>query len=250
MLLRSELYKDETRSFTGKNNLTYTIPNTIDAIGRELLINGVFEKPTISLIKNLLLPGETFFDVGANIGAICIAVARDMELQIHAFEPNLDVFEYLKVNISENGITANLNNKAVYSTDGIDVKFYPVEGQFGHSSLSPTYDHQSHYLVQTISIDSYCERNGIEQIDVLKIDVQGFETEVLKGCATLFSKKKITNIIFEFEDWADDVTQSGKGSSQELLRSFGYKIFTLDNKEVKENITRGSKMLWAKLPSV
>ncbi len=48
------------------------------------------------------------------------------------------------------------------------------------------------------TLDFYCENNGIETIDFLKIDVEGFELNVLKGGARMLKNKKIGMIQFEF----------------------------------------------------
>lgn len=247
-LLKRELNKKYPVEFVGKNKIHFTIPNTIDAIGKELFINGIFEIKTINVIKGLLKENSSFFDVGANIGAICLPLAKTSKAKIHVFEPSKEVFKYLQLNVQNNKVmNIILNNYAVHSRDGIDVDFYPVEDKYGHSSLAPTYKDQLHYPVKTVSLDAYCQRNNISKIDVLKIDVQGFEIEVLHGCRYLIKNRAIDNIIFEFEDWAEGNTEFKAGGSQEFLLSNGFEIFDLNNKKLESKITSGSQMLWAKL---
>ena len=246
-LLRHSLNKKEPVEFIGKNKISYTLPNTMDHIGKELFIKGIYETETINIIKKLLHKRTVFFDVGANIGAISVPVSKFFSGEIHVFEPSRSIFKFLEINVVNNGIkNILLNNTAVYSADGNEIDFFSVDENYGGSSLAQTYSDQPHYRVKTVSIDAYCKRNNISRINVLKIDVQGFEIEVLKGCQSLLKNKAIDNIIFEFEIWAERNARFPIGAAQDFLLSMGYEIFTFKNKKIEKVINTGYRMLWAK----
>lgn len=247
LILQHSLNVNEAVTFIGKNNISYTLPNTIDHISKELFIKGIYEKQTVALIKSLLHEGTVFFDVGANIGAVCVPIAKSFTGTIHVFEPSINIFEFLQTNVKNNGVkNIVLNNTAVHSIDNNEIDFYSVKENYGGSSLAQTYTGQPHYSVKAVSLDGYCKRNNINQIAVLKIDVQGFEIEVLKGCKIMLENKAIDNIIFEFEVWAERNAGFKVGEAQEYLLSLGYEIYTLKNKKIETIINSGYQMLWAK----
>lgn len=246
-LLKDRLNKNDSIEFRGKNKVHYRIPNTIENVGKELFINGIYEVKTIKAIKRLLNNSSIFFDVGANIGAISLPLAKTTHANIHAFEPSRSIFQFLKMNVHKNGIkNITLNNCAVHSKNDADIEFFAVEEKYGNSSLAPTFIQQPHYSVKTVSLDAYCTRHAITEIDVLKVDVQGFEIEVLKGCRSLLKRKAIKNIFFEFEGWAEANAKFETGASQDFLLENEYEIFTLKNKKLEAKLESGSLMLWAK----
>jgi hypothetical protein len=83
----------------------------------------------------------------------------------------------------------------------------------------------------------------------MKIDVQGFEIEVLKGCHQMLAQRTIKNILFEFEGWAETNANFGAGRAQEYLVKMGYELYTLKNKKLEKIVRSGSEMIWAKLVS-
>jgi FkbM family methyltransferase len=246
LALKKALDKEFPISFRGKNELLYTIPNTIENIGKELFINGVYEAGTIKLIRKLLNDQAVFFDIGANIGAISLPLAKQTSASIHAFEPSAFIFDYLKKNVENNHITSILiNNVAVHSVHNSQLDFFAADIKYGKSTMVPSYS-QTSYPVNTVNLDEYCNEKEISTIDVLKIDVQGFELNVFKGCEALLKRKAIGNIIFEFEDWAETDAGFGEGSSQLYLIDNGYEIFTLRNERIRNIVKNGSHMFWAK----
>jgi FkbM family methyltransferase len=241
------LIKEGPLAIKGRKNIVYHIPNTIDNIGKELFIKGVYEKITIDLVTGLLKEGDLFFDVGANIGAISVPVAKFTNADVHAFEPSKRTFQFLKKNMEVNHLTKmTLNEKAVNMNDGGEAMFYDVPHNYGGSALIQTYGEQPHYLVKTVSIDDYCKRNDIQSIQVMKIDVQGFEIEVLKGCHQMLAQRTIKNILFEFEGWAETNANFGAGRAQEYLVEMGYELYTLKDRKLGNIIRSGSEMIWAK----
>src|SRR5262249_39257903 len=51
--------------------------------------------------------------------------------------------------------------------------------------------------VPVVNLDQYCADRGLEHVDILKIDVEGFELDVLRGCSRLVREGRIANIVFE-----------------------------------------------------
>ena len=160
------------------------------------------------------------FDVGANQGQ---SIERFKKLFpqaiIHSFEPI--EFEFKKLNEkyqNQNNIT--LNNCA--AGDKEEVKDLYITAKTENTSFNKLRKN-SQWLKQRskqfntsedgytkniqkskiITLDSYCKKNSIESIDILKIDTQGYEDKVLQGCREIFNKSIVKAV--ETEIMFDDV---------------------------------------------
>jgi hypothetical protein len=78
------------------------------------------------------------------------------------------------------------------------------------------------------TLDSILAREGIDEVDALKVDVEGFEGQVFEGAAKLLARSKAPLIIFEFCDWAERRAQKRPiGYAQRFLLDLGYSIYRL-----------------------
>lgn len=146
------------------------------------------------------------FDVGANIGQSIEGYRRLFpECKITSFEPLPDCFGTL---VRQFGGTdgISLENLALAETEGVRT-FYSTRCKSASSLLEPdpiirkksvkgNYDYDK-IEVKTGTLDSYCKRNGVTEIDILKIDVQGAELSVLKGADSLLKNGAIRLIYSE-----------------------------------------------------
>lgn len=222
------------------------MPNTIESLGKELLINGIYEKKLVRFFKDHMESGDVYFDVGANIGAMGLPIARKKEaLQYYGFEASPDTFEYLRANFEKNKVAHHqLFNCLVHETNGQEYRFYQ-SSHYGKNSLAPTYS-KEYITVRSLSLDHFCEQTQIDIINWIKIDVQGFELYVFKGMKHLIQLKKIENIVFEFEYWAEEDADLEKGAAQQYLVDSGYELFDLSGSKLEKIITSGRAMIWAK----
>lgn len=183
-----------------------------DSIGTILERQLHFDDDSVlHLIRRLVEPGMTIVDVGANYGQFTLLAARLVgdDGQVHAFEPTSYSFRRLSENVHYlNGLgqRVHLNPTAVGDQNGHAVLYeFPPGGTATWNSLSSHTMHTQGRAVtpsQTenvavVTLDKYCLDHKIEQIDLLKIDVEGFEVEVLKGCQRLIQEKRIHRVIFE-----------------------------------------------------
>lgn len=246
LLAKSILNKKVPVTFYGKENIRYTIPNSLETVGKDLIINGIYEPKTISLIRPLLNNDDLFFDVGANIGAITLPIGKFTNAEVHAFEPSRLSYEFLEKNVRDNNLpNITTNRVAVHSLDGKQFSFYEAEEKYGNSSLSSIYNQQTEYKVDSITLDAYCKRNSITEIKVLKVDVQGYELDVLKGADALLKSKAIKYIIFEMEAWAETLAGHEAGASQIYLLEQGYTLYDMERNIRNEVIREGSAMFLA-----
>lgn len=150
--------------------------------GVSALINsrGLYDYNNMCLLKVLLKSGGVFFDIGANVGSYSLVASEQIEARIFAFEPHPSTFRLLKENLVLNGRNnVHANNAAVGSKEG-KVLF---TDEFG-SSLNHRVENEGvsgkFIEVDCLRIDEFCRKaNVLPQF--VKIDVEGFEYDVLAG---------------------------------------------------------------------
>ncbi|MEO6669115.1 MAG: FkbM family methyltransferase [Ferruginibacter sp.] len=229
----------------------YKLPNIKEDVGFDIYIDGVFEKETIELILEHLPPNAILVDMGANVGAISLPVCMQRkDIKAICIEASPRVYKYLEFNIAYNQAeNCTAINKAIMDTDGQTVNFYSPVDKFGKGSMSSLFTKEAE-LVDTISLDTLLEQKGIEKIDFIKVDIEGYEYYGFKGAKKLLSKANAPDILFEFIDIIEESANGIKaGSAQQLLLDYGYRLFSLTNNKKKKILlapqTVGNAMIFA-----
>lgn len=149
---------------------------------RALALYGEYCPDEAALLRQLVKPGETVIEVGANMGTHTISLARACAPGLlHAFEPQRRVFQVLCANLALNDIA---NVVAYPDASGEAAGFasipeinYSVTGNFGGVSLTETSEWSDSRTVRVTPIDAL----PLEACHLIKVDVEGWETAVLKG---------------------------------------------------------------------
>jgi FkbM family methyltransferase len=189
------------------------------------------------------------FDVGANIGQ-SIRLYRDNfpNCFITSFEPNPAIFSLLEKNWGDvSGIT--LNPIALANNIG-HASFYATRVPEASSLLEPTerliklssehkYDYKT-INVPTVTLDYYCQTRNISKIDILKLDVQGFELTVLHGAESLLREGKVTMIYSEVTFAETYMKQTPFIDLVSYLNKFNYDIW-----DIGSFLYTRSDRLWA-----
>lgn len=229
----------------GMYGCVYKLPNIKENIGFEVFINGIYEKDTTDLINKLLPQNGHFLDLGANIGSILIPLCiQRTDIKAIAIEAAPWIFDYLKSNIALNSLTnVMLLNNALLDRDNLDIEFFAPKDKFGKGSLSPVFTSFSE-KVMSRTVDSVVAEFSFEPVDLIKIDVEGYEYFVFNGAIRLLKSENAPYILFEFVDWAENSVATIKsGLAQEYLFSLNYRLFVLTKykiSEIKSPILKGS----------
>lgn len=165
------------------------------------------EKTLLKTIKKHLPNDPILFDVGANEGQYAsLAFSEIPGAIIYSFEPSLFAFSKLHQKLGDFK-NIHLFNIGLSNVKGVKKLYSSKEASVQSTFISRN---QSLFVedVSVTTLDSFCEENHIEHIDFLKIDVEGFELQVLLGAKRLLDQKKIDFIQFEF------------GNHQKLARHF------------------------------
>jgi FkbM family methyltransferase len=144
----------------------------------------------------------TLFDVGANDGAYLHFALEVLGEQVkaYAFEPQSASFEVLDKRFA-NEPRVELMRVAVGNAAGSADLFFGKEGETTASLNSNSTQGQAFSeIVRLTTIDEVCAARGIEHIDLLKIDTEGYEMEVLLGGSVMIETGRVSSIQFEFGD--------------------------------------------------
>ena len=164
-----------------------------------------FKEDAFEVQKEIMGKCETIFDIGANRGEI---TARYAELfpgaRIFAFEPFADSFQILELRFSADTRIACFQ-MAIADTDSKS-NLFVNKNVDTNSLLKPikmglSSDQQVKNVevieVDVCTIDTFCQKRNLNQIDILKLDIQGGELSALRGATDLLSKKRIGMIYTE-----------------------------------------------------
>ena len=178
---------------------------------------GTSEPATTALLSRYLRPGMVVLDIGAHIGEYTIRASELVGAsgQVHAFEPNPVMFRYLERNAARSPLDNIIVQQAAVADKQGKMEF-AIQSEPSISSLVPGADQLARAPVQTIAVpvqtlDAYCVEYGLEQVDFIKIDIEGAELLAFKGAKSLLSQAAgiAPAIYFEF--------------TERLMRPFGYR---------------------------
>lgn len=158
-----------------------------------------FSNGEYAFISNLLPSCKTVFDVGANIGEWALtALGVNPNIELHCFEPSQATFDkLLQKNFPQN---VALNRIGLSARRGYLTLNVVAAGSALNSIYKRAVFTQDAYTESILvdRVDNYCDSKGIEQIDFIKVDVEGHELEVFKGMRNLLDQGKVRAIQFEY----------------------------------------------------
>lgn len=147
------------------------------------------DQGSLPIILPYVPTSGTVFDVGAFIGDHTLAYANKVGRigEVHAFEPSAPAFECLLHNMK--GLPQVIVNNAALGADDRHVTMSTLaNGNEGMNYVGAS-NNEMHSIEQ-VSLDSYADQCELDHVDFIKIDVEGYELEVLKGAHRIIHKYK------------------------------------------------------------
>lgn len=192
------------------------------------------------LVKNWVREGGLLLDIGANAGQISLNAAhrahimRLQDFQCFAFEPNPYAVQVFRNNLELNEDLQKhitMIPKAVGAHGGFaDLYFNP--GHSGCGSLEIGDEFNSEIVkIPVCTVDDFISEQGLSHIDLMKIDVEGFEKSVLQGAEQTLKKHRPA-LIIEINRKMLQRHGSAPESLYEILRNLEYQLFMIVDESI------------------
>jgi FkbM family methyltransferase len=145
-------------------------------------------------------------DVGANAGIYSLAaLAVQSDATIHAFEPTPEIANRLRATAKLNGLQHLYVHEVAVSRRGGTATLKRFRGELGTNEgtnfVSEDGVDADGEKVRTVSLDEFCAERSIDNVDLLKVDIQGHEYAALQGAEQLIRTGRIHTIFIEL-NWA------------------------------------------------
>lgn len=152
---------------------------------------------------------KTVLDIGANSGVFSLAASAAGAKEVHAFEPIARICAILRMNIEVSQLD---NVTAWHCAVGQSDTFAEIQDPGGDAptSASLSIEFSKNHLstttptrIQVVAVDSWAEINGIHAIDLIKLDVEGYEEFALRGMAEIIRRDRpvvLIEVLNEFEE--------------------------------------------------
>ncbi len=199
--------------------------------GRLIATHKVFEPHVVDQIQAILQPGETFIDIGANIGFHSLVAAARVgpEGRVLAFEPHPLNCELLEKSIAANRYThLALHPMAVGDAAG-ELELLTT-GAYSNGRLVPggtPHEAANHYeKVPVVRLDDFLA--GIDRIDLIKMDIEGAEALAWRGMRGLLEKHRPVVLTEFFPDFLRLTSQIDPEAYLQLMMDSGYDLYPID----------------------
>ena len=178
---------------------------------------GLYDYNNMQLIQHLLRLAVTFMDIGGNIGSYALIASEQKLAKIHAFEPHPETFRLLQKNIELNHRSnVTLHSMALGSSEGA-VFLTDQSGSSVNHIVSGGLPLVGTIAVHCRRMDMLCKDFMISP-QIVKLDVEGFEYDVLQGFGAELSSIQV--LIIEMNGLSDERSH-GQQEIHSLLTSAG-----------------------------
>jgi FkbM family methyltransferase len=210
-----------------------------EGIDFSLWVTGIFERTTLEAYSAWIRDGAVVLDVGANIGAHTLPLARlaGASGKVFAFEPTIFAYEKLKKNISLNQqLAKRITCIQAMLTDSEGLNEAPTRL---YASWPLTQESELHRLhggklkeigtARVTTLDQLLDELEVGKIDFIKVDIDGYESRMFRGAENTLKRWKPI-ILMELAPY---VLKEASTSAEELIKivaNYGYSFYLLDGK--------------------
>lgn len=213
-------------------------------IDRNILIFGCYDNDLHQAFERLIKPGMVCMDVGANLGEMALHMASltGPTGAVYAFEPVAPVFERLRVHVERNKLQQVVRVLPLALSDQTgSCEIAYAASQADNQGLASIVnleqsDADLKQHIDTVTLDDFVQRENLQRIDLMKIDIQGAEMKLLRGGADAL-KRFSPDLLMEVSP--GDLAKANTNSRElcQVIESYGYSIFSIRHGNVGAKIS-------------
>ena len=223
-------YKPNSNRYAFRNGIKFKL-DLSDYV--EHAIYFAFKDTAQDALFSLCKPGSIIIDIGTNIGYVLLNFARIVGSSglVFGFEPNPLTYNRCLENISLNDFSnIKVLNTALGDVSREGILIVPYNRNRGEAYISSTKPPDHGIKVAITTLDRFVKENYITKIDLIKIDVEGYEFNVLNGAKETLKKYKPI-LFIEVDDELLQRQNIFPNKLIEFISSFGYSIVKADTYE-------------------
>lgn len=216
----------------------YMDPRDI-AVAPHLALDGIWEHRITAAWLAAIKDTDTILDIGANFGyfgAIAAQLTDKKKSKVIYFEANPHLIPYLEKTLGVNWLNEQsvIENLAISDKPG-EVTLHLLKDYIGSSSVQSAeeidkYMHSKMHIetqekikVKAVTIDDYCRDNNIKTVNLIKMDIEGYEETAYKGMKKIIQASPNITLFIEF---TKEGYKAPKSFYEEMLKDFGY-VYTI-----------------------
>ncbi|KSV62463.1 hypothetical protein N185_08605 [Sinorhizobium sp. GW3] len=218
--------------------------NLSDYIGLSIA-NAWYEPEEVALVQSKVKPGQTFVDVGANVGFFSLLASHLVgpKGKVFTFEPVPETLSYLNKSISKNAFCSNVTVIEAIVTDrhsdDLEIAFQPLAEGSGSSGgsylvskgdLLP--DHMHRKAVPADALVNFIPKG--KRVDFIKIDVEGAEPLAMKGAESILVPQSPLIMSEVHPSQLQSVSKTDWRGYFDLMKGYGYTPFFFRGGELAE----------------
>lgn len=198
-----------------------------DYVGRAVFYAGELDRKVTWICSRLVRPGDTVLDIGANLGlaSFILSALVGPNGTVHAFEPIPQMQDLIEQGMQRNNVSNSILHKVALGDEPGELTRSIPEGHFGSASLvAERRAGESEEIAVPVRRLPEELPPDLGPIRLIKIDVEGFEPQVLTGAAELLRTSPPDAILFELNDAHGDLREH---RTIQLLADAGYGFFSI-----------------------
>jgi len=215
-------------------------PKDIRAAPNMLINHGEYEPQELAVIEALAKFCRVMFDIGANVGWYALHLAKLLRKtggRVYAIEPIPQTFTELTRNIQLNGYSDTVYpfNLALGDSDGIGKLYIPSSSGSAAASQRQLFPDDTYQAVecQMVTLDAFVGKHHIDQLDLIKCDVEGSELFVLRGGLSTIETHKPVIMLEMLRKWARAFAYHPNDIIS-LLKRYGYRCWSYEGRRLAE----------------
>lgn len=203
-----------------------------DYVGRAAFYVGDLDRKITWICKQIVDEGDSVIDIGANIGQVSVLLSYLVGStgKVYSFEPNLELNNCINKAIERNKISNIILYSFALGNTEDNLKLRIPKFNKGKGSLIRHEEADNKDIdvinVPVKTLSKVFENESIKSIKFIKIDVEGFEAEVLNGGREILDNIRPQSILFEFNDNKFEGTIAEQPIFK-ILCEYGYKFFSI-----------------------